>query len=233
MVGPVLAPHFAENDVVLPRAQDTGGPPMPDTVGRAFDLDIPARCSSPTPSGWRSSLCWALVRRWRPGARRSSPSSWARSPARWAVLCGETSLILRREIYATAAVAGATTYVMLDAWISQGAITLTVSIAVTLILRLSAVRFDFHLPTERPKELTAEGLRGLLCRRAFCFTTIGPDRIKPNSGTRTRQAEKGYCRRALASASGGHHADGDDGLLTPNARCAPVSPCTSRNRARS
>jgi uncharacterized membrane protein YeiH len=41
---------------------------------------------------------------------------------------------------------------MLDVWISQGAITLTVSIAVTLILRLSAVRFDLHLPTERPKE---------------------------------------------------------------------------------
>ena len=68
------------------------------------------------------------------------------------VLCGETPLILRREIYATAAVAGATTYVVLVALSGPGAITLTASIAVTLLLRLSAVRFDLHLPTERPKE---------------------------------------------------------------------------------
>ena len=68
------------------------------------------------------------------------------------VLSGETPLILRREIYATAAVAGASTYVVLSAWVGQGAITLTASIAVTLLLRLSAVWFDLHLPTERPKE---------------------------------------------------------------------------------
>ena len=68
------------------------------------------------------------------------------------VLCGETPLILRREIYATAAVAGAATYVVLVAWAGPGSITLTASIAVTLLLRLAAVRFDLHLPTERPKE---------------------------------------------------------------------------------
>jgi uncharacterized membrane protein YeiH len=68
------------------------------------------------------------------------------------VLCGETPLILRREIYATAAVAGATTYVVLNAWVGQGAITVTASIAVTLLLRLAAVRLDLSLPTEGPKE---------------------------------------------------------------------------------
>lgn len=68
------------------------------------------------------------------------------------VLCGETPLILRREIYATAAVAGATTYVALNAWAGQGAITITASIAVTLLLRLSAVWADLNLPTGRPKE---------------------------------------------------------------------------------
>ena len=68
------------------------------------------------------------------------------------VLSGETPLILRREIYATAAVAGASTYVVLSTWVGQGAITLTASIAVTLLLRLSAVWFDLHLPRERPKE---------------------------------------------------------------------------------
>ena len=51
-----------------------------------------------------------------------------------------------------AAVAGASTYVVLVTWVGQGAITLTASIAVTLLLRLSAVWFDLHLPTERPKE---------------------------------------------------------------------------------
>ena len=68
------------------------------------------------------------------------------------VLCGETPMILRQDIYATAAIAGATTYVVLSAWLGQGAVTLTASIAVTLLLRLSAVRFDLNLPTERPKE---------------------------------------------------------------------------------
>jgi uncharacterized membrane protein YeiH len=68
------------------------------------------------------------------------------------VLCGEAPMILRREIYASAAIAGATTYVVLSALMGQGAITLTVAIAVTLLLRLSAVRLDLNLPTWRPKE---------------------------------------------------------------------------------
>lgn len=67
------------------------------------------------------------------------------------VLCRETPMILRREIYATAAVAGAATYVALDAWTSQGPVTVTVSIAVTLLLRLAAVRYDLNLPTNAPK----------------------------------------------------------------------------------
>jgi uncharacterized membrane protein YeiH len=68
------------------------------------------------------------------------------------VLCSETPLILRREIYATAAIAGATTYVGLSMWVGQGAITLTASMSVTFLLRLSAVWADLHLPTERLKE---------------------------------------------------------------------------------
>lgn len=64
----------------------------------------------------------------------------------------ETPLVVRREIYATAAIAGAATYVVLVALVGSGAITLAASIAVTLLLRLSAVWFGLHLPTERPKE---------------------------------------------------------------------------------
>jgi uncharacterized membrane protein YeiH len=68
------------------------------------------------------------------------------------VLCGETPMILRRNVYATAAIAGAATYAVLSAWVGQGAATLTASLAVTLLLRLSAIRFDLNLPTGRPKE---------------------------------------------------------------------------------
>ncbi len=68
------------------------------------------------------------------------------------VLLRETPLILRREIYATAAIAGATTYVVLNARNLGSAVVVTASIAVGLALRLIAVWFDLHLPTERPKE---------------------------------------------------------------------------------
>lgn len=67
------------------------------------------------------------------------------------VLSGEIPLILRREIYATAAIAGATTYVVLNALVGQGAVTLTASIAVTLLLRLSAVRLGLNLPADGPR----------------------------------------------------------------------------------
>lgn len=67
------------------------------------------------------------------------------------VLCGETPMILRREIYATAAIAGATTYAVLSALVGPGAVTLTASMAVTLVLRLSAVWLDLHLPAGKPK----------------------------------------------------------------------------------
>jgi uncharacterized membrane protein YeiH len=68
------------------------------------------------------------------------------------VLCRETPLILRRELYATAAIAGASTYVVLSEWVGPGAVTLTTSIAVTLLLRLFAVWFDLHLPAGQLKE---------------------------------------------------------------------------------
>ena len=68
------------------------------------------------------------------------------------MLCGETPMILRQDIYATAAIAGATTYVVLSAWNLGNALVITASIAVGLALRLIAVRFALNLPTERPKE---------------------------------------------------------------------------------
>jgi hypothetical protein len=47
------------------------------------------------------------------------------------------------------------------------------------------------------------------------------------------RAEKGYCRGHVRRLQVVLHADGYDVPLTPNARCAPVSPCTRRNRVRS
>ena len=67
------------------------------------------------------------------------------------LLCRETPLVLRREIYATAAIAGATTYVVLNAWNLGYAVVITASIAVGLVLRLIAIRFALNLPTEKSK----------------------------------------------------------------------------------
>lgn len=67
------------------------------------------------------------------------------------LLCRETPLILRREIYATAAIAGATAYVVLNAWNLGNAVVITASIAVGLVLRLIAIRFALNLPTEKSK----------------------------------------------------------------------------------
>ena len=68
------------------------------------------------------------------------------------LLSGASPLILRREIYATAAIAGATTYIVLNAWGLGNVLVVTASIAVGLVLRLIAVRFALNLPTEWPKE---------------------------------------------------------------------------------
>ena len=67
------------------------------------------------------------------------------------VLCAEVPLILRREIYATASVAGAIVFVVLQE-IGAGPLTSLLPIATTFILRLAAIRFDLHVPPFRPKD---------------------------------------------------------------------------------
>lgn len=66
------------------------------------------------------------------------------------VLCGETPLILRKEIYATAALAGGVVYLVLlsstsvsDAFASGG------TILFVALLRLAALRWEIHLPSFR------------------------------------------------------------------------------------
>lgn len=68
------------------------------------------------------------------------------------VLCNEVPLILRREVYATAAIAGATLYVVLEA-VGVGGLALSLPpIATVFALRLAAIRFDLHMPSFEPED---------------------------------------------------------------------------------
>lgn len=68
------------------------------------------------------------------------------------VLCNEVPLILRREIYATAAIAGATLYVVLEVIGASGLALSLPPIATVFALRLAALRFDIHMPPFAPKD---------------------------------------------------------------------------------
>jgi uncharacterized membrane protein YeiH len=71
------------------------------------------------------------------------------------VLCAEVPLILRREVYATAAIAGATVYVVLEEIGAGGPIVAVLPVTTVFLLRLAAIRFDLHVPrfdTEEDKE---------------------------------------------------------------------------------
>jgi uncharacterized membrane protein YeiH len=57
------------------------------------------------------------------------------------VLCAEVPLILRREIYATAAIIGA-----------NGPLVAILSVGTVFALRLAAIRFDLHVPPFRTKD---------------------------------------------------------------------------------
>lgn len=63
------------------------------------------------------------------------------------VLCGETPLILRREIYATACLLGGTVYVGLQLTSWPDPLVTVVSVAVVFGVRLAALRWHLHLPS--------------------------------------------------------------------------------------
>lgn len=63
------------------------------------------------------------------------------------VLCSEVPLILRREIYATAAIAGATVYVLLTNSEIHGTIVVLLTASTVFLLRLTALRLDLHVPS--------------------------------------------------------------------------------------
>ena len=68
------------------------------------------------------------------------------------VLCAEVPLILRREIYATASIAGGIVYVLLRHAGSEGPVVGFLTAATVFLVRLAAIRFDLHVPPFRPKD---------------------------------------------------------------------------------
>ncbi|MBN2731837.1 MAG: trimeric intracellular cation channel family protein [Balneolaceae bacterium] len=63
------------------------------------------------------------------------------------ILSNQIPLILRQEIYATAALTGATVYVFLHQISDISQLNLALAAAVTLVLRLAAIKWKFSLPT--------------------------------------------------------------------------------------
>ena len=68
------------------------------------------------------------------------------------ILCGETPLILREEIYATAALVGGALYLCLRALALSEAVVAGITIATVAVLRLAALRWELHLPSFRVEE---------------------------------------------------------------------------------
>ena len=68
------------------------------------------------------------------------------------VLCYETPLILRKEIYATAALAGGALYLGLRALALEEAVMMGVPIVTVAALRLAALRWEVHLPSFQVSE---------------------------------------------------------------------------------
>jgi uncharacterized membrane protein YeiH len=76
------------------------------------------------------------------------------------ILGQEPSILLRRDIYVTAAVFGSITYVMADAAGMPGTWTTAVAIGAGFGLRACAIRFDLFLPIFRPRPGRMPGHRG-------------------------------------------------------------------------
>jgi uncharacterized membrane protein YeiH len=68
------------------------------------------------------------------------------------VLCAEVPLILRREVYATASIAGGAVYVLLEEIGTGRPLVAILSVGTVFILRLAAIRFDLHVPPFPPKD---------------------------------------------------------------------------------
>ena len=68
------------------------------------------------------------------------------------VLSNEIPLILRRDIYATATLAGAAIYLLLQLSTLDATINIVLAMFVVIGLRLAAIQWDLHLPRFKLKE---------------------------------------------------------------------------------
>src|SRR5699024_9114485 len=62
------------------------------------------------------------------------------------VLCNEVPLILRRQIYATAALAGATAYILASRAGLAPVLSIAAGATTAFLLRLAAIGWGLHLP---------------------------------------------------------------------------------------
>lgn len=63
------------------------------------------------------------------------------------VLAREVPMVLRKEIYATACIAGGITLVLVNTYTGNARLATLACMGVTLIIRLAALRWNWHLPS--------------------------------------------------------------------------------------
>lgn len=68
------------------------------------------------------------------------------------IICNEIPLLLQREIYITASVAGSLTYLVFDYWGFNAVANEFVMLVVIFAVRMLALKFDWHLPSIRLAE---------------------------------------------------------------------------------
>ena len=65
------------------------------------------------------------------------------------IICNEIPLVLQREIYISASIAGSVTYLLLDSLGMNAGLNEFVMLGVIFAVRMLALRFDWHLPSIR------------------------------------------------------------------------------------
>ena len=68
------------------------------------------------------------------------------------VLCAEVPLILRKEIYATASMAGAAAYVTLNDLAQANPTVTIIPMLIIFAIRLVAIQFGIHRPPTTPNK---------------------------------------------------------------------------------
>jgi uncharacterized membrane protein YeiH len=65
------------------------------------------------------------------------------------IICNEIPLLLQREIYITASIAGSITYLALDYWGVDAVTNEFMMLFIIFAVRMLALKFDWHLPSIR------------------------------------------------------------------------------------